>query len=307
MPQVNFGGFQPAIASMADVNSYAVAAWSFTGHGFNQVSFIGVMTSKGGADSFGQPYIIQTGGAVPGQGGLSLAYLPVQGQPHGRLFLVYCRDQVVISELKLATDGSGNVSVVGIVQSKTLYQVTSMYRPGLSFMGNQLVLALAKDYNAGYKLVVSISNDVVATPNDLTFNTAADLSDSSDAGPGLAIVPGPGPQIWLTWKGQGNTDINIAMYDSSANDIYNKITISNSTITSPELTYCNGQLYLTFIGTAPNVNIWPQADWGKVNPRVLPDVAREVSICPSVDAQSLMLAWIISTEGPNLIVSNEAA
>jgi hypothetical protein len=134
-----------------------------------------------------------------------------------------------------------------------------MEAPSLGSLNGRLYVAW-RGTNDEHNLKIMSSVD-----NGLTFGNKYVSRETSDAAPGLAVHNG---RLYITWRGHGNERMNVAVVDTSGNNItgfsQKRELGGDKTEEGPTIASLNGRLYVAWRGTNDehNLNIMSSTDNG---------------------------------------------
>ncbi|WP_158793803.1 hypothetical protein [Granulicella sp. L60] len=295
-------GTDLSIASLTDLNAYALGFCVTSGGGFAGTSPCAYTVSNGGITGFDATRWLDSASG-PSASTPQIAYMPVGGGKVGRLFSAWAEGtDLWIAELQLAKDAtSGNISITGVVGNnrKSLVGITVASSPAIAVVGHYVVAAyqLTNDH-----LDMAVSNDLVSSPTEFTFTPVGGIIGTTGA-PEMASAPpalaANGGALYMAWKGfdsaadKAINDISVGQYTLGSSTPVYKTSMAGLSATGPAITYASGEPYLAYCQAGDqHLCTWPASDWNKVSSTYLADTtANPPSVCGSIDGTQLVLAW----------------
>jgi hypothetical protein len=203
--------------------------------------------------------------------------------------------------LYIGWKGSGNdnlnVAIVDIdpqtgfplgISNKTTVGDTSPFGPALATFNGALYMAWKGDGNDNLSVMVS-------TDNGQTFGNKVVSPETSDCAPALAENNG---SLFIAWKGSGNDNLNVAVVDTDLSTgipsgLSNKVTLGDTSPTSPTLGALNGYLFLGWKGDGnDNLNLMFSSDNGQnFGGKLTSPETSDTALAVTVNNGSLFIAW----------------
>jgi C1A family cysteine protease len=145
-------------------------------------------------------------------------------------------------------------AVEGIVANKVTLGDTSRVTPGLTVIGNNLVLAWTGTDNPSHL-------NVISSPDGFHFGGKITLHETSFDGP--AIASGGG-RVFIAWTGTDSAHHLNVMSTTDCRNFGGKVTLGDTASFGPALAYMNGHLYLAWVGTdgGHHLNVISSSDNG---------------------------------------------
>jgi hypothetical protein len=145
-------------------------------------------------------------------------------------------------------------TIDGISAGKVVLGDQSPYQPALASLNGRLYLAWRGDGNDNIN-VAQVATNSNGAPTGLINKWTG--GDTSTAAPALCANAG---SLFLSWKGDGNDNINVAQVALDGNGaptgLINKATLGDQTPTSPALASLDNVLYLAWKGDGnDNLNV----------------------------------------------------
>jgi hypothetical protein len=212
--------------------------------------------------------------------GMPSGFPPALTSLNGRVFMAWLQPgngNVNVTEVTLGKDGNGNPIIEGLVPppiGQTI-KVSTNSTPGFATYGNQLLIAFGIYAGPGGTpppINVMWTGDLVANPNDYSFNAGYQLTDPTGSiertweAPVLVTTQTRG--TFMAWKGWNNIDISIAQIPANvgaggnAASIPPKRILFGLTGATPGLTSKNDELYVAYKAYGGNnIYILPEHTW----------------------------------------------
>ena len=149
-------------------------------------------------------------------------------------------------------------TITGISNGKTILGETTPMAPALTSLNGHIYLAWRGDGNDQMNIAYS-------TDNGGSFHNKLITGDTTTDTPAICAHNG---NLFLAWKGDGNDNLNVAQVgvnvDGAPTGFVNKITLGDTSPTSPALASNNGTLYLAWKGDSnDNLNVLSSTDEGR--------------------------------------------
>lgn len=181
-------------------------------------------------------------------------------------------------------------TIEGISAEKVTLGDQSPYQPALASLNGRLYLAWRGDGNDNIN-VAQVALDANGEPTGLISKWTG--GDTSTAAPALCANAG---SLFLSWKGDGNDNINVAQVALDGNGeptgLINKVTLEDQTPTSPALASLDNVLYLAWKGDGnDNLNVISSDDGSNFGGKITS--AETSPYTPALVANNgqLFIAW----------------